>query len=135
VAACPETLWDEPADRNRFWLVAYHALFYTHLYLHPTEDDFVPWTKLRVELRTMEPTDAPPYTRGETLEFLDLVEHSVGELVPTLDWTGVSGFHWIPLNKLELQFYNIRHLQAHTGELAERLWARAGIETHWVGQA
>jgi hypothetical protein len=44
-----------------------------------------------------------------------------------------SGFYWLPMNKLELQIYNIRHIHAHAGELAERLSQRAGIEIDWVG--
>ena len=51
-----------------------------------------------------------------------------------LDLEAESGFYWLPFNKLELQFYNIRHLTLHTGELAERLWAVAGEETRWVGK-
>ncbi|MCL4826199.1 MAG: hypothetical protein KJZ95_02460 [Caldilinea sp.] len=43
-----------------------------------------------------------------------------------------SGFYWLPMNKLELQIYNIRHIHAHASELAERLSQRAGIEIDWV---
>ena len=37
------------------------------------------------------------------------------------------------MGKLELQIYNLRHLQQHTGELMERLGSRAGIDVDWVG--
>jgi hypothetical protein len=50
-----------------------------------------------------------------------------------LDPEAESGFYWLPMNKLELQIYNIRHLQQHTGELMERLGSRAGVEVDWVG--
>jgi hypothetical protein len=43
-----------------------------------------------------------------------------------------SGFHWLPFNKLELQFYNIRHLQQHVGELSEQLSDKTGLEIRWV---
>jgi hypothetical protein len=33
IEKCPDRLWNDPADKNKFWHVAYHALFYTHLYL------------------------------------------------------------------------------------------------------
>jgi hypothetical protein len=33
----------------------------------------------------------------------------------------------------ETKFYNIRHLQHHVGELAERLGTQAGIDIAWVG--
>lgn len=44
-----------------------------------------------------------------------------------------SGFYWLPFDKLELQFYNIRHIQQHTGEHCERLGAYGEIEVGWVG--
>ncbi len=56
-------------------------------------------------------------------------------MVPALDLAGASGFDWLPMNKLELQFYNIRHLQLHTGELCERLGTEAKIDVAWVGMA
>ncbi|MEZ4615730.1 MAG: hypothetical protein R2867_09495 [Caldilineaceae bacterium] len=34
VIRCPDALWDDPNDKTKFWHIAYHALFYTHLYLH-----------------------------------------------------------------------------------------------------
>ena len=47
-------------------------------------------------------------------------------------WMRNLGFYWLPFNKLELQFYNIRHIQQHTGELYERLGTRENIELDWV---
>ena len=44
-----------------------------------------------------------------------------------------SGFEWLPFNKPELQFYNIRHIQHHTGELCERLGVMGEIEVPWIG--
>jgi hypothetical protein len=42
---CPEDMWFSTTYRNRFWHIAYHALFYTHFYLQRSQDDFQPWTK------------------------------------------------------------------------------------------
>jgi hypothetical protein len=53
--------------------------------------------------------------------------------VDALDLEGASGFYWLPFDKLELQFYNIRHVQHHTGELYERLGATEDVELDWVG--
>ncbi len=136
VAACPATVWDDTADQNRTWLVVYHALLYTDLYLHPTHEGYEEWELGRVELRGMgrPEEDTTPYTRAEMLAYINLIHIRVDQIVPELDWEGESGFDWIPLDKLELQFYSIRHLQQHIGELAERLWVRAGVEVSWVGQ-
>jgi hypothetical protein len=54
-------------------------------------------------------------------------------LVDSLDLKAESGFYWLPFDKLELQFYNIRHVQQHTGELCERLGARGDLQVDWVG--
>jgi hypothetical protein len=142
VQKCPDTIWDDPQDHNRLWRVAFHTLFYTHLYLQPTEADYRPWAKHRGEAQYLgpiffegnrEPLLAEPYTRAEILEYLDFCRAEVAKQVPHLNYDAPSGFSWIPLNKLELQLYNIRHIQHHTGELYERLGARAGIDLRWRG--
>ena len=32
IEACPAALWDREPDHNPFWVLAYHALFFAHLY-------------------------------------------------------------------------------------------------------
>jgi hypothetical protein len=144
VAKCPDPLWDAAEDRNKFWHVAYHALFYTHLYLQDAEKDFTAWEKHRDEYQFMGQVPWPPhnlpkigaaYTREEILAYLAFVREQVQERVPALDLEAASGFDWQPFGKLELQIYNIRHLQHHTAELYERLGARAGSELDWIGRA
>ena len=80
-----------------------------------------------------EPEIGDPYTKADVLEYITFCEQQVDDVVDTLDLAGPSGFDWLPFDKLELQFYSIRHLQLHTGELCERLWDRAQIEVSWVG--
>jgi hypothetical protein len=142
IAKCPEALWNNPADKVAFWRVAYHALFFTHLYLQPTEKEFIPWARHRQDYELMGPPAwAPdhvpqigtPYTQGEVLEYLELCRQQVDDRTRPLDLDARSGFQWLPFGKLELQFYTIRHLQQHAGELMERLGARAGIDVNWVG--
>lgn len=141
VTACPDAIWNDPGDKVKFWHIAYHALFYTHLYLQESERAFVPWSKHREGYNVIgQPSqgspsacDADPYDKNTILEYLDLCRRQVAERVPQLDPDGHSGFYWLPMSKLELQIYTIRHIQQHTGELMERLGARAGIEIDWVG--
>ena len=54
------------------------------------------------------------------LEYLDLCRQQVDMRTRQLDLDASSGFQWLPFGKLELQFYTIRHLQQHAGELMER---------------
>lgn len=136
VEKCPEDLWIDPAYKNQSWNIAYHALVYVHFYLHKNEESFVPWSKHRQEARYFslgEGEAVAPFTRAEVLEFIDFIEAQLDALVEDLDLEAESGFYWLPFNKLELQFYNIRHLMLHTGELAERVWQAAGEEVGWVG--
>jgi hypothetical protein len=132
VEACPEALWDDPRDPARFWHVAYHALFYTHLYLQESEAAFRPWARHVPESHRL-PTAVAPYRRADVLEYLDVCLQQVDEQTARLNPGAPSGFAWLPFDKLELQFYNIRHIQQHAGELMERLGSRAGLELHWVG--
>ena len=141
VLKCPEDLWKDARFPNQFWQIAYHVLFYTHLYLQPTEEDFVPWEKHRKDAHSFEAhAEATPgtvqvtaYTQEEVLEYLDFCRHEVNLQVNSLALDAESGFYWLPFNKLELQFYNIRHLQHHTGDLSERLGSAADIHIRWVG--
>jgi hypothetical protein len=138
IEGCPPELWNSSEHKNRYWNVAAHVLFYTHLYLHITENEFQPWPKLNLDARSFEPredgAEKQPLTQSDVLEYLAYVQAKVDPMVEALDLNDESGFNWLPFNKLELQFYNIRHVMEHTGELAERLWQSAGVETRWVGK-
>jgi hypothetical protein len=140
IVKCLEALWSDPAYANPFWHVAYHTLFYTHLYLQPSEADFVPWEQhlegrhsLGRQALDAAPEGEAPYSREEILAYHELCRQQVEAQVAALDLEGPSGFYWLPFNKLALQFYNIRHIQQHTGELCERLGWKGEIEVEWVG--
>jgi len=60
-----------------------------------------------------------------------LVQKQVVTQTERLNLEAESGFHWLPFSKLELQLYNLRHIQQHVGELYERL-DRQNIELDWV---
>jgi hypothetical protein len=133
VEKCPDTLWDSPADRSKFWQVAYHALFYTHLYLQESVQTFSPWSRHRPESEQLgQAHSAEPYERQDVLDYLAFCQAQAVEQLARLDLDAPSGFDWLPFSKLELQFYTIRHLQQHTGELMERLDTRAGVEINWI---
>ena len=135
IELCPAVLWDDRTVKNRFWQVVYHGLFFIHFYLQPTEEDFVPWEKHQAHYDDMGlGGDQEPCSQADMLDYLALVEEQVVVLVPTLDLEAASGFHWLPFHKLELQFYSMRHLMGHVGELSERLWVEAGVEVKWVGK-
>ena len=134
IALCPAQLWDAPGDKTKVWQLAYHALFYTHLYLQDSEQAFTPWDRHRKDIhRISQPQEGEAYDRESLLEYLAFCQREVERCVPGLELEAESGFDWLPFNKLELQLYNIRHIQQHTGELMERLGERAQLEFRWVG--
>ena len=138
IAECPESLWSGTEYNNPFWQTAFHVLFYTHLYLQPREEDFVPWEEHKDEYVSLGESgdgegSGEPYSKEELLAFLELIKEQVEVQVNGMDLEAESGFNWLPFDKLELQIYNIRHVQQHTGELSERLGANGKDEIRWVG--
>ena len=142
VRLCPENMWDASGLGNPFWRVAYHALYVTNHYLQPTEHQPVPWQRARAGYQFLAPSPSPPYTpqphadrpynRSEMLDLIDFTRTQVDRIVPAIDFTAPSGFHWLPFDKLELQLYNIRHLQQHVGDLSTLLHTQAGLNIKWV---
>lgn len=140
IQLCPDDLWASGVHPRTFWRIAYHALFYTHLYLMPTEKAFVAWEKHHDQARILWDDDeegVPPqettYTQKDLLEYLDFIHTSMPNWVDALDLNApTSGFSWYRIPKLDHQFVNLRHLGIHVGQLQELLYAH-GIEPGWVG--
>jgi hypothetical protein len=135
VVACPEALWDRADDSIPFWQVAYHALFFTHLYLQESTETFTYWPGHHEEYRFEHAGGtAPPEPPAKSvlLNYLAFCQRQVHEYVPTLVFEAASGFDWLPFTKFELQLYSIRHIQQHVGELMERLGPHASA-IDWVG--
>jgi hypothetical protein len=141
IEVCPEPLWLDPGYVNRFWHVAYHALFYTHLYLQPGESDLRLWEMHRKDAQYLgrrpwfplnAPRIEPAYSQAELLELHKICCAEVENSILSIDLEAPSGFSWLPFKKLELQLYNIRHLQHHVGQLADRLRNVADIGIEWV---
>jgi hypothetical protein len=142
ISMCPETLWNDLADRNQFWHIAYHALFYTHLYIQEKVEKFTTWAQHRPHYEQLgpylenskgSPQIREPYSKAEMLAYLDFCTQEVADKMATVNLeSDSSGFPWLPFGKLELQIYNIRHLQHHTAELMARLGEREQIDIDWV---
>lgn len=142
VRKCPPELWAAPVGHAGFWHIAYHALFYVHLYGSADLAAFVPWEKHRPDYDSLGPLPDPPhrmpnigapYTPTEILEYAAVVRQHIAQQLRTIDLRAPSGFEWLPMSKFELQIYSMRHLQQHAGELMERLGTHAGISVDWVG--
>ena len=67
IAKCPEPVWNSPDDKTKFWHIAYHALFYTHLYLQDSEQTFIPWSKHRKEYQFLGQVPGRPMHRRKSV--------------------------------------------------------------------
>jgi hypothetical protein len=133
VTQCPESIWNAANDKNRFWQVAYHALYFTHEYLADSAKTFIPWVKHREVYDFDESQVFEPYDKESILEYLAFCQREVVERVPRLSLEAPEA-HGRSLSTLELQIYSIRHIMQHAGELMERLGSRIDAQIDWVGR-
>jgi len=145
VEECPDALWEDETPTNAFWQIAYHALFFTHLYLMPRLEDFRPWPGHQSDVQHEDGIPGPadpeselplipdPYSRKDVLAYCDFCEALVDEAVDALDLDSPeSGFHWYLVPKVEHQLVNLRHMQHHTAQLADRLRSTVDRGVRWV---
>lgn len=131
IERCPAEVWLSAGHKNAFWQIAYHALFYTHLYLQRDEAEFRRWAQ---QHGGEDGIGGDPYTQAQVLEYWSFCDAIVDPAVDTLDLDSPeSGFDWYRMSKLEHQLVNIRHIQHHGAQLADRLRAAADIGISWVG--
>ena len=146
IERCPDEVWESHEHRNAFWQIAYHTLFFTHLYLHQRREDFTPWAGHQAAVQhedgiagAADPTSRlplipDPYTKEQVLAYWAHCEAMVDGAVDALDLASPeSGFSWYRMPKLEHQLVNLRHVQHHLAQLADRLRASADIGVKWVG--
>lgn len=142
IEACPDELWDRESDHNRFWVLAYHTLYFTHLYLSPSEEEFEPFERQvsghggygKTDLGNwLDLTAADAFNKTDVLAYCDHIDARVSELVVSTPFDAESGFSWLKFSKGEAHLYNLRHIQHHAGQLTERLRQEAGISSgKWV---
>ena len=152
IEKCPDDLWASDEYTNRFWRIAYHTLYFTHLYLQPTVHDFRPWEHHQTSIQDMDDIPSPPdileltelphrppqtgepYSKARVLEYWELCDRMIGEGVDRLDvFAPESGFPWYEIPKIEHQLVNIRHIQHHTGQLTDRIRTATASGVEWAG--
>jgi hypothetical protein len=147
IEQCPDEVWLDERFGNRYWQIAYHVLYYAHLYLHVDTHGVQrwPWHQARVQhpsgllnahakVDASLPVFADPYSRAQALEVWAICDGMVDAAIDSFDLDAAEcGFPWYRMGKLEHQFVNIRHIQHHTGQLTDRLRAAADIGVPWVG--
>jgi hypothetical protein len=148
IQRCPDGVWMGAEHKNQFWQIAYHTLFFAHLYLQPEEAAFRPWEHHQgsvqhpdgiagpVDLNSSLPLIPKPYTKQQVLEYWSFCDQMLDAAVDRFDLESLhSGFHWYCMSKLEHQLVNIRHIQHHQAQLADRLRSAAEIGIKWIGSS
>jgi hypothetical protein len=124
LVACPRPPWIPP-EFPAFWHLAYHTLFWLDLYLSGSrEEDFAPpapfiWTELN-------PAVSPerPYTKEEMHAYLAALRRKCHATLSALTDTRahqIVSYSWTrgqAVSFLELQLYNLRHVQEHAAQLS-----------------
>ncbi|CAG0986483.1 MAG: DinB family protein [Anaerolinea sp.] len=156
LVSCPATLWtarlwdvppesEFPPEFAAFWYIGFHALVWFDLYLSGLpEEEFVPPTPFtQGEIDSPESLPKQPYSQ-QTLhdylvslrrkcytQFLNLSDQQMFRPVE-YGWTRGRSISY-----LELQFYNLRHLQEHAAQLSLFLGQHtvSGDKRQWVARA
>ena len=141
IRKCPLAQWDDGTDDSPFWRVSYHTLFYTDLYLSPSESTFQADPMHLPNYQYLGKTSfdgqqvniSKRFTSEEILHYLDSIRDRLPQAIAEKDLESPGGFSWLPMTTAELHLYSIRHIQHHIGQLIERLH-QAGIQGFpWVG--
>jgi len=97
VERCPGSLWDDPGPTNAFWQIAYHTLYFTHLYLQPEEAAFRPWPGHQADVQHPDGIAGPadpasplplvpePYTRGQVLAYAAHLDERLHDALQAID--------------------------------------------------
>lgn len=147
---CPDALWAGGGYVNPFWRIAYHTLYYAHLYVQPDQRAFRAWERHQTHVQHMDGVPGPPeleddlelphrppqtgepYTRAELLEYWALCDGLIDAAVDRLDLADPAcGFSWKTRSRVEHQIASIRHVQHHASQLAERLRSAANVGVEW----
>jgi DinB family protein len=136
LVACPSPLWNEslwsdhsdypqPSEDAAFWSITYHILFWLDVYLTGSHEGFAPPAPFT--LNTLDPASVfpeQPYTKDELHGYLVQLRQKCQTMIAEL--SDEKAHHQVafprlggkPMSFLELQLYNMRHVQEHAAQLS-----------------
>ena len=136
IKLCPSELWD---DKNKFWYLSYHCLFWLDYYLSPNPNEFSPPTPYTMS--EFDPSGAMPdrvYSKEEMLAYLEHGRDKCYRLISDLN-QDITKVRWIDDYKdyslLEILLYNMRHVQHHGAQLNLILRQEIDDAPRWVSKA
>ena len=137
LVACPTSLWTQrlwrdppppgfPPEFAEFWYLAYHTLIWLDLYLSGSrEEEFAPPAPFaQGELDSVEALPERPYTKEELHAYLASTRQKCHTTLVALTDEQARRpveYPWSegqPISFLELQLYNLRHVQEHAAQLS-----------------
>jgi hypothetical protein len=140
ISLCPDhlwtaILWKDPDGEayGQFWFVAYHTLFWLDLYLTGSSDSFAPPAPF---IRGSLPEK--PYTKDQVRTYLDQCRRKCQSTFEALTDEKAfqrCTFDWIEASFLEMQLYNMRHVQEHASQLNLLLGQYNVPGVDWVTRA
>ena len=119
--ACPDDLWGDRSQRQEFWYVAFHTLFFLDLYLSDSDKEFAPpapFTLDEMDERGLLPERV--YTKEELQKYLEHGRKKCRVTISAMTEENANrrcGFVWLDLSLAEMLLYNMRHVQHHAGQL------------------
>ena len=137
LVACPDLLWQErlwsvspppefPPQFAEFWYVVFHALVWLDLYLSglPEQEFAPPAPFAKGELDSVEALPERPYSKEELRAYIvSMRQKCHTQLLALTDEQARRPveYPWSqgrPISYLELQLYNLRHVQEHAAQLS-----------------
>jgi hypothetical protein len=146
IEQCPNHLWYSTQHTNAGWQLAYHTLYFAHLYSMQTFEEYVPWEGQQPPTQNDDGIPGPsdpesplplipqPYSKEEVLAYWAYCDRIIDRNLEVMDLTSPeSGFSWYNISKLGHQLVNLRHIQHGAAQLADRIRNDANIGIRWVG--
>ena len=140
---CPHARWHEPVAQWRFSQAAFHALFFTDVYLgrelaelreqafhREHVDQFGDYEEL--ERRPPQALYDKTFVGAYLQHCRDKAQRTVAsETAESL--ARRPGFDWLKFSRAEVHVYNLRHIQHHAAQLGLVLRNETGTGVDWVG--
>lgn len=137
ITACPDDLWDQ---ESKFWYIAYHTLFFLDYHSSDDADSFMPPQPFT--LSEMDPSGLMPdrvYSKAELLDYLEYGRNKCHDKIKRLTAnnieTPIPGNYKEDYSQVEIQLYNMRHVQHHTAQLKLLLRQNGNEPPKWVSRA
>lgn len=147
IDSCPDSLWNHTlwkegpneAEYSQVWNVIYHVLFWLDLFLSGSVDGFAPPPPFGLdELDPRGLLPSSPFSREDLDSYLDYCRRKAQASIEGLTnerAARICTFSWGQMPYVELQLYNMRHVQGHAAQLHLFLGREAGSSPGWVAHA